>query len=83
MRSSYITPRVSDAVVEAREALAKAMRAGAVRDIDTAYQRLDTLDNAARRRRISAHHVRIVTRTLGTPDLAWDRFTSLVADFRR
>ena len=87
MRYSFITPRVApvvcSSVIQAREDVAKAMKTGAVRDIDAAYARLEQADRIAKMRRTSAHALRRVTAILGSADPAWDRFTNLVVDFRK
>jgi hypothetical protein len=80
LRPSHIVP---DAVIAAREELATAIRTGSVSGIDKAADRLDSADRVARARRASAHAIRIVTRTLATPDFAWERLVSAVERFRK
>ncbi len=63
MRYSFVTPRTSDPVQRAREAVT-AVEPGNVPALDTAYERLEAAEKVAKARRASAHAMRVVYRTL-------------------
>ena len=77
MRYAYITPRASNHNI-ARE-LVDVIEA---RD-DRAAARLESASKVAAARRASQHTLKVVTRELTTPDLAWERLVYNVQGFRR